>query len=284
MLFLLFVGSIWSLKAQDIYLMNNIQNPMQFNPAATGLVYNHRIAASEQIMPGWSDGPLTAQINYEKSIDSTAWGFGVLALYDDIGFFDEEHLEGHLRYSFINRPKLKWAGGLSLIYSSKHFHMEPDNSRSAIYNSDPAIPEDYRIHAARYAIGSWFRNSWLNAGVSFYGTIHLFGSNQLAGFPFYNRYTAYASAKIIDRKNFQLSPDLFLLSDQQNIGSTFFYGLNCSLWENYRLGLKVRNNKNIVPSVGFNFWSFSVDAAFVIPSKTTTEFYHTALQLAYNFN
>ena len=281
-LFLMFAVSFLSLNAQDIYLMNNIQNPMQFNPAATGLVYNNRIAASEQIMLGWSNGPLTAQVNYEKSIDSTAWGFGILALHDDIGFFDEEHLEGHIRYSFINHPKTEWASGIALIFNSQNLSV-PENHwiiPGSNTKPDPAILYKLRASAIRYSIGSWIKNRWGNAGISFYGTIHQFDSND-TGFTFYNRYTAYTSVKIVNRKNLQLRPDI--LFDQWDNYHYLFYGLNLSFLQNYRAGLKIRSDKKFIPSVGLDFRKFSIDVTMMIPEKHFINCF-SALQLAYNFN
>ncbi|MFA9388201.1 MAG: type IX secretion system membrane protein PorP/SprF [Prolixibacteraceae bacterium] len=269
------------LFAQDIHLLNNLQNPMQFNPAATGLVYKHRIATSEEILLGFDKPPVTAQINYEKSIDSSAWGFGFLALYDHIGNLDEEYLEGHIRYLIIDKPNYKWSIGAALIYASQHLDANWFIPGGGLVE-DPVLPKNYRVNAVRYSLGTWFKNSWLDAGVSFYGNLHQY-NQATSGFTFNKRYTAYLSAKVVKRSNFQLRPDVILLFEEQYNQYVLFYGLNTTFKNTYRAGIKMRSAKSFIASAGVNIQNFSIDIAAILPSKPFMS-YFSALQLAYSFH
>ena len=156
--------------AQELYLMNTIQNPMQFNPGATGLIYSNRIAASRQFwIPKFEGSPVSTQVNYEQAIDGTAFGAGVLGMYDRIGYADQERLEFQLRYAFINKPKVQLAFGTALIYSTIHLAFPPHwSSFEYSVDDDPSVPYEYRNHYFEYSLGLWFKTTRLNTGISFY--------------------------------------------------------------------------------------------------------------------
>lgn len=270
------------LFAQDFYLLNTLQNPMQFNPASTGLIHNNRIAIAGKTWLGFNSAPFTAQINYEKSMDSSAWGFGVLSLYEHFGFFDEEQLEGHLRYTIINKSNAKLSLGGALIYASSHLDPNWHIPEGSIEN-DPAIPNEFRMHAARFAIGSWFKNPWIDAGVSLYGNIHQFNQTP-EGLKFFKRYTAYASAKVINRSSFRLRPDVSLIFEELNNNYILLYGINACFQEKYRAGIKMLNNKDLIPSIGVDYQNFSMDVFMVLQPELNYHINHAALQLSYSFD
>lgn len=248
---------------------------MQFNSAATGLVYNHRLSFASSLMHAYSN-PLQAivQLNYEKKTERK--GIGGFLMYDQFGYYKNPTLGIKWSYIIFNKEKLKLSLGTSI--ETGFLHLD-----GSMFNADdPNVPETYIFNlSGGNNSGIWLATNKLNAGISIYNNYTL----KIKHWNINHQKLVYLFThyKLFEWTNISLSPEILLISDLST------YNIQTNLWckflSSYEVGIGYGHSNSFKFSLGYNWKKLNIDFFHrfnLIDSQTL--FNQSAIQLAYHFN
>lgn len=267
--------------AQEVLLLNNIQNPMQFNAAATGLIYKHRISVSSEILHGFKDPhQIALQAMYEKG--TAKLGYGGFVIYEQLGFYRNTAVGFQLSYPLFENNRFKLSLGTSILPRTSLLEIDRFGTWDYKNNiDDTLIPSQHR---SQFSLGSnsgvWLLSNRLNVGISFffnckYGEIDL--KNEYRGI-------GYLSYSFVKRNDIEVNPELFITTD--GYSHYFYSGINARFYAKYKIGFGITSNEQYRARLGLEWhqFDFSIIHQTTIREQQMFVFRESCIHIAFNLN